>query len=104
METKLFYVTCKDKDEAKKIAKKLLEKRLIACANIFPEIESLFWWEQKIDSAKETPMILKTKKALSKEVITKIKELHSYECPCIVEIPITGGYNAFLKWICEETK
>jgi len=104
METKLFYVTCKDKDEAKKIAKKLLEERLIACANIFPEIESFFWWEQKIDSAKETPMILKTKKTLTKEIIAKIKELHSYECPCIIEIPITGGYKEFLKWICEETK
>ncbi len=104
MATILFYVTCKDKDEAKSIAKKLLEEKLIACANIFPEIDSFFWWQQKIDSAKEVPMILKTKKTLSKEVITKIKELHSYECPCIVEIPITGGYKEFLKWICEETK
>jgi len=104
MATILFYVTCKDKDEAKRIAKKLLEEKLIACANIFPEIDSFFWWQQKIDSAKEVPMILKTKKTLSKEVITKIKELHSYECPCIVEIPITGGYKEFLKWICEETK
>ncbi|GAB6886510.1 divalent-cation tolerance protein CutA [Desulfothermus okinawensis JCM 13304] len=104
MEVRLFYVTCKDKQEAESIAKTLLEEKLVACANIFPEMESFFWWKQKIDKAKETPMILKTKKELSKEVIEKIKSLHSYECPCIIEIPITGGFKDFLNWIYEETK
>lgn len=63
MEVRLFYVTCKDKQEAESIAKTLLEEKLVACANIFPEMESFFLVEtKKIDKAKETPMILKTKK------------------------------------------
>ncbi len=47
MEVRLFYVTCKDKQEAESIAKTLLEEKLVACANIFPEMESFFWWKQK---------------------------------------------------------
>ncbi len=103
MDFVLFYVTCKDAGEAKNIGKSLLKERLIACCNIFPEMSSFFWWNGKIDEAKEAVVILKTKKTLSQKVIKRIKELHSYECPCIVEIPITSGYRKFLDWIEEET-
>ncbi len=104
MEYILIYVTCKDFEEAKKISKALLSQRLVACANILPEISSMFWWEGKIDQANEVPIILKTLKELSTEVINKIKSLHSYECPCIIGLPIEVGYEGFLKWIKEETR
>ena len=76
------YVTCKDKKEAEKLAKILLEKKLIACANIHP-ISSLYRWKGKIEHSKEYAMILKTKKNMFDEIKDEIKKNHSYDVPCI---------------------
>lgn len=78
----LFYITCKDKAEAKNISKKLLSKKLIACANIFP-IESLYNWKGKLNKENEFAMILKTKKSKLNKVKKLIKKNHSYDVPCI---------------------
>lgn len=104
MESVLFYVTCKDKNEAEKIGRTLVEERLAACANILCETTSFFWWEGKIDEAKEVALILKTKKVLAEDVINRVKQLHSYECPCVIALPIIVGNKDFLNWIHEETK
>ncbi len=99
----LVYITTKDLEEAKKIAKALVEEKVVACANIIPKIESSFRWKGEMETQGETAIIAKTKKELSEKVIERVKEIHSYEIPCIITIPIEGGNPDFLKWIEEET-
>lgn len=95
----IILVTAKDKKEATKIARGLLEARLIACANIIGGIQSIFTWQGKIDNAKEAVLILKTKKTLFKKISIKIKSLHSYQTPEIIALPILDGSKNYLDWI-----
>ena len=92
-------VTTKDVKQAQRIANSLLQDKLIACANIMGGVRSLFWWEGKIDSAKEALLILKTKKTLFRKAAAKIKSLHSYKTPEIIALPIVAGSKDYLKWI-----
>ena len=92
------YVTASDEGEAKRIARSLLESKLIACANIFP-IKSMYWWEGKIEEAQEVGMILKSKAEKFKELRKKIKEIHSYEIPCICAFSVDDGLKEYLNWI-----
>lgn len=92
-------VTAKDKKEAEKIARGLLEAKLIACANIIAGVRSLFWWQGKIDSSTEVLLLLKTKKALFKKVSAKVKSLHSYQTPEIIALPLVNGSEDYLRWI-----
>ncbi len=99
-----FYVTCSSLEEAQKIGKILLEERLCACVNIFPKIKSMYWWEEKIEEAEETVMIVKTKESLADLVESKILQVHSYTCPCIAKIKIKRVNDCFLNWLFKETK
>ena len=92
-------VTAKDKKEAGKIARGLLEAKLIACANIVEGVQSLFWWQGKIDSSKEVLLVLKTKKVLFKKVIAQVRSLHSYQTPEIIALPIVAGSDDYLQWL-----
>ena len=95
----IILVTAKDRKEAEQIAKGLLEAKLVACANIIEGVQSLFWWQGKIDSSKEVLLILKTKKILFKKVSTKVKSLHSYQTPEIIALPIVHGSEDYLQWL-----
>ena len=97
------YITTKDEEEARNIGKALVEEKLAACVNIHP-VKSIYRWEGKIQEEGETAMFVKTKAGLVNEVISRVKELHSYEVPCIVSLPIEQGYPDFLKWIEKSTK
>lgn len=92
----MLYVTCKDNAEAKKIAKALLNKKLIACANIFP-IESLYNWKGKLTEDKEVVLILKALKENYKTLKEEIKKLHSYDIPFIGKINIEVN-KEYKKW------
>ncbi|MEM2609485.1 MAG: divalent-cation tolerance protein CutA [Candidatus Bathyarchaeia archaeon] len=94
-------VTAPSKDEAEKIAKTLLEERLIACANIIGPVHSLFWWQGKIDKAQEHLIIMKTRKDLFEKICERVKALHSYQIPEIIALPITEGLKDYLKWLDE---
>jgi len=101
----LFYVPTSSVDEAKKIARELLEKRLCACVNIYPEVYSLYWWEDKIEEGTEAVMIIKTRKSLADEVEETISSLHTYTCPSIIRLgEITEANKCFIDWILRETK
>lgn len=102
MNYSLVYVTTKDEEEARKIANHLLDRHLIACANIFP-IKSLYWWKGKIVDDEEVALIMKTQTRNSKEIISQVKELHSYEVPCIEFLPFDDGNPEYLEWIRKET-
>jgi periplasmic divalent cation tolerance protein len=95
----LVYVTCKDKDEARSIAKDLVLSDLVACANVFQSINSIYKWEGKLCEDSESVLILKTKKENFSRIETRIKELHSYDCPCIISFDIDQGSTGFLNFI-----
>lgn len=92
-------VTAKDQEEAQKIARGLLEDKLAACCNIMPKIQSLFWWDGKIDSADEVLLIIKSEKTLWNKIQDKVKELHSYQTPEIIALPVVEGSKEYLDWI-----
>lgn len=103
MDYSLIYCTCGSKEEAQAIARTLLEKRLIACANVFP-ISSSFIWKGALEEAEECAAILKTEKVKVALAIEEVKRLHSYEVPDIVEIPLGEGFEPFFRWISEVVK
>jgi len=97
------YMTCSDRKEAEKISRILVEKRLVACVNIIPGIKSICRWNNKIEKSDETLIIGKTRESLKQEIIKIVKEIHSYEIPCITFLPVTGDID-YLEWVENETK
>ena len=98
----LLYITNPSKEQAKKIVKHLLEKKLIACANIFP-IESLYWWEGKIAEENEFVAIVKTTEKNFEKVKNEVEKLHPYTIPCIIKIPVRSN-EKFFNWLKSEVK
>ena len=103
MATRFVYMTASAMDEAKKIGRVLVEKRLAACINLIDAMHSIYWWEGTIQESREVVLIAKTTSRLVPALIAAVKEIHSYECPCIVSLPIETGNPPFLKWISDET-
>jgi len=87
--------------EAESLATQLLERRLIACANLLPGMTSVFWWQGKIDRADEVLMVMKTRGNLVDQVTSAVIEAHSYEVCEVVALPIVGGSRPYLQWIDE---
>ncbi|MCB1651590.1 MAG: divalent-cation tolerance protein CutA [Alphaproteobacteria bacterium] len=103
MQTLLVYATFENEEQAGKIARILLEKRLIACANIFPPHQSLYEWQGEIKNEKETAALFKTTSENFEALRETILKHHSYECPCIMAWGIQHGHPPFLQWIKEQT-
>ncbi|WP_319467113.1 divalent-cation tolerance protein CutA [uncultured Pseudodesulfovibrio sp.] len=97
------YMTCSSKEEARDIGTVLVERRLAACVNIIDSMHSMYWWNGKVETAEEVVLIAKTRDGLLAELTEAVKVMHSYEVPCVVALPITGGNPEFLGWIREET-
>jgi periplasmic divalent cation tolerance protein len=100
----VIFVTTSTEIEAHKIAELLLAKKKAACVNIVPRIDSSFWWQGKLDSARESLLIIKTTASLLPEIIELVKSVHSYEVPEVIALPIIGGNEDYLKWIGDEVK
>jgi len=98
------YIMAPSRDMAEKIARNLVEERLAACVNIMPAVRSIYRWKGKVEAASEVALIAKTRSALYAQLEKRVKELHSYECPCIVAWKIEAGFAPYLSWIAEETK
>lgn len=92
-------MTASSKKEAENITQKLLEERLIACANIVDNVTSLFWWKEKIEQENETLVVMKSSEKMFKQLIQRIQELHSYEVPEILALPIVAGSQSYLDWM-----
>ncbi len=100
----LIYVPCVNRDEAKKIALMLLEKKLIACANIIPEMVSLYHWgkngsEEKLCEESESLLLMKSPTQYFETIKEEILKIHSYELPCIVAIKLNDGNNEYIEWV-----
>lgn len=96
------YITASTVEEARSIASAVVGERLAACANLLGAIESLYWWDGAVQSGNEVALILKTTSDQLEALIKRVKALHSYDCPCIVALPIAGGHPEFLRWIGRE--
>jgi len=98
------YSTVATLEEAKKIAYELIASHLVACVNIIPKIESIYRWQGKIEQSNEVLLLAKTTDKKVHQAITKIKQLHSYEVPDIISIPITTGLQEYLTYVKDETQ
>jgi periplasmic divalent cation tolerance protein len=91
--------TCGSLEEAREIAQALVDRKLAACVNILPNVESVYRWKGEIESSTEYLLLIKTTEEASPALRDAIAELHSYDVPECIEIPIENGSAAYLKWI-----
>jgi periplasmic divalent cation tolerance protein len=97
------YVTIDAIQDARRIAHTLVEEQLVACVNIIPKVESIYRWKGNIENDEEIVLIAKTTDANVKKTIQRIKQMHSYELPDIIVLPIIGGLKDYLGYIENET-
>ena len=97
------YITASDMEEARKIGTILVEEKLAACVNIFSGMQSMYMWKSRVEQSQETVIIAKTTESLQQRLLEQVRKIHSYECPCVVFLPVAGGNPEFLQWIDEET-
>ena len=96
------YVTAPDRNTARKIARTVVDRRLAACANLWP-IESMYLWRGRREETNEFAIVFKTRQTLLKELISAIRAIHPYEVPCIVSYPMGPALAEYLDWIDTET-
>ncbi len=99
-----FYITAGSNSEAQRIAKILLKKNLVACVNIYKNIDSFYVWKKKINKSKEVILMGKTIKKNQNSIIKQIKKNHSYDLPCIIFSNISSGNKDFLNWVKKTLK
>lgn len=103
MQAMWVYVTASSRQEALSIGRAVVGERLAACANVLDGMTSIYWWERSLQEEGEASLILKTRSDLIDRLTARIRELHSYACPCVVAMPISAGNPAYLDWIIQET-
>lgn len=103
---RLLYITTPDKKEAKKIGRALIEENLAACANIIDGMESIYKWKGEIQEDNECVLIIKTHYSRVNKVTRRVKEMHSYECPCVISITLAEneGNEDYLDWLEANSK
>jgi len=103
MEAVLLYITAAKHEDAVLLVRELLGERLIACANIMEHVTSLYWWQGAIDQETEVVIVAKTMAEHVSKVIDRVKALHTYDCPCVIALPIKDGNPDYIAWIAKET-
>ena len=100
---RMIYMTVGSVEEAQTLAAMLVEERLAACANILPGMISVYHWQGEVQNDDEVVLIAKTRADLVEPLIERVREAHSYDCPCVLALPVDAGNPGFLTWIGEET-
>jgi periplasmic divalent cation tolerance protein len=101
---RIVLTTAGSRDEARKIARHLVESQLAACVNILPQVESIYRWQGKVESASEWLLLIKTTAARFPEVRDAIRALHSYDLPECIELSIEEGSELYLKWLADSVQ
>jgi periplasmic divalent cation tolerance protein len=96
--------TCADREQAERIAHRLVEQQLAACVNLLPAVQSIYRWQGKVESASEVLIVIKTRADLVPEVELTIANLHSYEVPEFLVLPVFGGSHAYLAWLTDNLR
>jgi periplasmic divalent cation tolerance protein len=96
---RLVLTTASSREDALKIARSLVERRLAACVNVIPGIESIYRWEGRVEEANEVLLIIKTTENACEGVFRAVKELHSYAVPECISLPVESGSLPYLKWL-----
>ena len=96
-------VTAPDMDLARRLAKAALEAKLAACANIVPAVESHYWWKGKLENSDEVLLIFKTRQQLLPKLERAVREIHPYDTPEFVALPLTTGSRKYLAWLTDNT-
>ncbi|HYZ86624.1 MAG TPA: divalent-cation tolerance protein CutA [Bryobacteraceae bacterium] len=91
--------TCDSQDEARSLARKLVESRLVACVNIVSGVESVYHWQGKVETSAEWLLVMKTSRELLQRLKTEISRLHSYTLPELLALPIVDGSEGYLEWL-----
>jgi periplasmic divalent cation tolerance protein len=103
-DARVVFTTTADTAEAEKIARALVERRLAACVNILPQVRAIYRWQGKVEDATEILLIIKTTAAHSPAVRDAIRELHSYDVPECIALPVADGSPDYLKWLTESVQ
>ncbi|XP_042437640.1 protein CutA 1, chloroplastic-like isoform X1 [Zingiber officinale] len=98
------YVTVPNKDAGIKLAESIIKEKLAACVNRVPGIQSVYWWDGKIQTDSEELLIIKTRESLLGALTGHVKSNHEYEVPEVIALPITGGNLKYLEWIKDSTR
>lgn len=98
------YITTASRQEAETISKVLISERLAACTNILDRMSALFWWDGDVQRENEVVLVAKTRADRFDRLVEEVKERHSYDCPCIIGLPIAVGNPDYLTWIDGEVK
>jgi periplasmic divalent cation tolerance protein len=94
--------TCGSTEEAGRVARALVEKRLAACVNVLPGVRSLYRWKDAIEDEEEVLLVIKTSRALVDELRVEIERLHSYEVPEVIALAVVDGSERYLAWVGRE--
>lgn len=97
-------VTDADPDRLVALTRTLVEERLVACGQQVAPIRSVYRWEGAVHDDAEARVALHTRRSLADAVVTRAVELHGYEVPCVLVLPVLGGNPAYLRWIAAETR
>ncbi len=100
----LVYVTAENEAQAVELGRTVVVERLAACANILPGMRSIYRWQDALEEASEAVLLLKTADTRAAALVERLLELHPYDCPCVVTVPLSGGNPDFLRWIRSETE
>ncbi len=95
----MIFITASNRKEADRIGRMLLEGHLVACINIIDPVASMFWWQGRIDKAREVLLVAKSKRTKFAAIVKAVKAIHSYEVPEIIAMPVIVGEKRYLEWI-----
>lgn len=98
------YVTVPTADVGRQVAAALIESKLAACVSMIPGVESMYWWEGKVETETELLLMIKSRASLVDALTTRVKEIHPYDTPEVIAVPITGGSDAYIKWLLDATR
>jgi periplasmic divalent cation tolerance protein len=96
------YMTAGNLTDARRLARELVERRVAACCNLLPAMVSVYQWQGEVNEDEEVGIIAKTTPARFEDLKAAVREVHNYECPCIVALPVVEGHQPFIDWIAQE--